>query len=572
MARIQVPTRPSVRRFAAVAAVVIAASSLAAGSVVHASSTIAPNATGSLDCNGFSTIQHTIKASLACSDVRGLANVDNANTWGGRFYDNGHYIGHDEPDMTFNSTKAGSGNTVTWSETLPRDPVALPTVVTPGSDVAHFFELSVAPWFSMALCDGQSYPQLPCTPQSDANAPACNTVSCSPNSYPGGGSSFLEMQFYPPGDGPFVDSVSCDNSHWCASLHINDLECTFGFVSCNLGCEEPTNFAWVQTDGVPTGPPNPQTATLASFTPNGNTLLMNPGDRLTIHIADAPAPGGGHALKVSIADLTTGHSGYMQASAANGFASTSIADCSGTPFNYEPEYSSARRANIVPWAALQTNISTEYEIGHFEACTSVKNKVFNGAGGVGDPIYNTCKGPYEAASDTGTPETGDAACFTNGDTHGTLNSAPNEVAGCLDDVFQNGDLNFDGSGYWPEWPTGTAATSKLPGSFRQSVPSSNGQGYSSDFFQTDVALSESTCTASTLSGCAVPPVNGPGNFYPYWSVASTNSVCTIEFGNVTSGVNAFGKDAQYGTNQIAKYGYPEFIGRTLPNNCQTPKG
>ena len=323
---------------------------------------------------------------------------------------------------------------------------------------------------------------------------------------------------------------------------------------------------------MPTGPPNPQTATLASFTPNGNTLLMNPGDRLTIHIADAPAPGGGHALKVSIADLTTGHSGYMQASAANGFASTSIADCSGTPFNYEPEYSSARRANIVPWAALQTNISTEYEIGHFEACTSVKNKVFNGAGGVGDPIYNTCKGPYEAASDTGTPETGDAACFTNGDTHGTLNSAPNEVAGCLDNVFQNGDLNFDGSGYWPEWPTGTAATSKLPGSFRQSVPSSNGQGYSSDFFQTDVALSESTCTASTLSGCAVPPVNGPGNFYPYWSVASTNSVCTIEFGNVTSGVNAFGKDAQYGTNQIAKYGYPEFIGRTLPNNCQTPKG
>jgi hypothetical protein len=29
---------------------------------------------------------------------------------------------------------------------------------------AHFFELSVAPWFSMALSDPQSYPQLPCTP------------------------------------------------------------------------------------------------------------------------------------------------------------------------------------------------------------------------------------------------------------------------------------------------------------------------------------------------------------------------------------------------------------------------
>jgi hypothetical protein len=71
----------------------------------------------------------------------------------------------------------------------------------------------------------------------------------------GGGSSFLEMQFYPPGFAPFVDSISCDNTHWCASLHINDLECTRGFVTCNTNCEEPTNFAFIQRDGVPTGPP-----------------------------------------------------------------------------------------------------------------------------------------------------------------------------------------------------------------------------------------------------------------------------------------------------------------------------
>jgi hypothetical protein len=572
VALVKVPIRSSVRRCAAVAAVVIAASSLAAGSVVHASGSIAPNPVGALDCNGFSPIQHAIKASLACTDVRGLANINNANTWGGHFYDNGHYIGHDEPDMTFNSTKAGSGNTVSWSETLPTDPVKLPTVKTPGSDVAHWFELSVAPWFSMALCNGNSYPLLPCTPQSDANAPACNTVSCSPNSYPGAGSSFLEMQFYPPGDAPFVDSISCDNSHWCASLHINDLECTFGFAQCNTSCEEPTNFAFVQQDGVPTGPPNPQQATVASFTPNSQTLLMSPGDRLTIHIADAPAPGGAHALKVSIADLTTGKSGFMQASAANGFASTSITNCSGTLFNYEPEYSSAKRLNIVPWAALQTDISTEYEIGHFEACTSVSNFVFAGAGGPGDPVYNKCHGPYEAASDTGTPETGDAACYYKGDTHGTLNSAPNEVAACLADVFQNGDLDFDGSPYYPEWPTGTAATSILPGSFQQSVPSSSGNGYASFFFQTDVALSESLCTPSTPSGCAVPPTNAPGKFYPYWSEASTHSVCTIEFGNVTAGVRAFGKDAQYGKDQVGTYGYDEFIGPTHTNACQTPTG
>ena len=40
-----------------------------------------------------------------CTDIRGFANVDNANNWDGRFFDNGHYIGHDEPDMTFLSPR-----------------------------------------------------------------------------------------------------------------------------------------------------------------------------------------------------------------------------------------------------------------------------------------------------------------------------------------------------------------------------------------------------------------------------------------------------------------------------------
>ena len=48
--------------------------------------------------------------------------VDNSNTWGGKFYDNGHYIGHDEPDATFLSTAPGSGGNVNWTMTLGRDP------------------------------------------------------------------------------------------------------------------------------------------------------------------------------------------------------------------------------------------------------------------------------------------------------------------------------------------------------------------------------------------------------------------------------------------------------------------
>ena len=48
----------------------------------------------------------------------------------GRFYDNGHYIGHDEPSLRYLSSRPGASNNVTWVETLPRDPVAVPTVAT----------------------------------------------------------------------------------------------------------------------------------------------------------------------------------------------------------------------------------------------------------------------------------------------------------------------------------------------------------------------------------------------------------------------------------------------------------
>ena len=81
-----------------------------------------------------------------------------------------------------------------------------------------------------------------------------------PSGLPGGGSAFMEMQFYPPGKPPFADSDSCDDTHWCAALTIDSLECTAGFASCNPDCEEPVNFAFIQQNGVPTGPPSPQDA------------------------------------------------------------------------------------------------------------------------------------------------------------------------------------------------------------------------------------------------------------------------------------------------------------------------
>jgi hypothetical protein len=276
---------------------------------------------------------------------------------------------------------------------------------------------------------------------------------------------------------------------------------------------------------------------------------------------------------VVVRDLTTGKSGFMQASAANGFMNTSIVDCSGTPHNFEPEYNTAKRSNIVPWAALQTDISTQFEIGHWETCTSLTDRsVLPIAYGTNDAFFSYCHGPYETTTtpDGGNnPEVTDAPCYPAGDTHGVQHAPPDTLTGCVDFLTQNGDLDFDGSPYWPEWPTGQAATEKFPGSFVQALPRTKSRQYSQFFIQTDVALSESTCSTGSGPGCAVPPPNGPGHFYPYWSRVNRNANCRLEFGNVSSGigVNDFGKDAQYGSNQFATQGYPEFWGPTQDNSC-----
>ena len=577
LARLAVTAALSLGGLVAIAGASLGVSTSAVAAATHNIARVynGVQARGELDCNGFSPVQKPVRAST-CTDIRGFAHVSNQNTWNNRFYDNGIYIGHDEPNVQFLSNRAGSGNNVNWNLTLGTDPAALPTAGSPGSDVSHWFELTPAPWLSMAICDPLSYPQLPCTPDSNANAPS--------GQYPGGGSAVMEMQFYPPGNAPFVDSESCDNTHWCAALTIDSLACTDQFAVCNTNCEEPFNFAFIQTNGVPAGPPSPQLADLQTFIPNADTLMMNPGDRVSVHMSDAPVPGGsGKALLVTIRDLTTGQTGYMQASGTNGFQDTSIADCSGTPFNFEPEYSSAAVGNFVPWAAVQTDISSSFETGHFEPCTGLTNELatnpfdpadLGGPGGTSG-VYNGCVGPYETAGGAEGPETGDALCYLQGDVHtgyagpGT-STPPNEITGCQDNVSQNGDLDFDGSAYWKEWPTSTTATASLPGSFAMSLPTSAGRQYPGFRFQTDVALSETACSAKTPSGCTVPPV-GPGGFYPYWSESGKPGAgarsCAFDFGNVSAGVNTFRQDVQYGTNRLSTLGYPEFIGPVHHNTC-----
>jgi len=528
---------------------------------------VAPGAYGGLDCNGYSPIQKPIRVSLACRDLRDPTETDD------RFWDGAHYIGHDEPDLNFTSSLPGSGNDVTWTFTLGRDPAAAPTVTSPGHDVSNYAELTPAMWLSMNICDPNSYPLLPCTPERDSNAPHCPPgEACS--DYPGSGSAFMEMQFYPPGEPPWVDSTSIDNTHWGAALNIDSLEATAGFKQINENCVEPVNFAWIQRNGVPTGPPSPQLSDLASATPNGETLLMNPGDRIRVHVFDAPAPGGGKALKVTVDDLTTGESGSMQASAANGFMNTSIVDCSGTPYNFAAEYSTAKPSNTSPWGAGTQVISTAFETGHFVPCSSISGPAgLPVSESVTDVYWNNCAGPYEqAAPPDGSEleveplEPSDAFCYPAGDTHGALASQPDTVTGCQDNLFQNGDLDFDGSAYWPEWPTSTTPTAN-PATFVYEQPTTvGGRPYSAFQFQTDAAFSElSTCSPTHRGGCAVPPPNAPGHFYPYWTLARSHAgVCTWEFGNVQTGAT-FGEAAQYG--RLNPHEFPDLASRFYPNSC-----
>ena len=501
----------------------------------------------------------------------------------------GAYVGHDEPSVKFISSRPGSGNTFSYGMQLARDPVRAPTA---SGSVTHYGELSVAPWFGLPMCDPNSYPQNPCTPLSDSNTGLDTPTDA--------GSAFMELQFYPPGFTPRIDSTSCSRTQWCAALTIDSVECTFGFATCNNNCIEPVNFAFLQTNGVPAGPPGPNTATVASLLGNRQTLKMNPGDRLTVSVSDVPDSGppdrGG--LKASVTDLSTGQTGFIVASAANGFQNTSIADCSGTPFSFHAEYSSARQQNQVPWAALEGGVLMEQEIGHGEACSSLSNQLPVSATGPDgssytDPnVFQTCNGGQEGRAAPGEgpcdPSTGlcqnattqgpdgpvacptndagsgalcefsDGFCFPRGSRPVTIDgiatTESSELNFCYQDAFQNGDLDFDGTGYQADWPDGSA---NHPTSIAYTSPLSRGQPYPQMQFETNTAASEALCDVVTGNGCTAPPIGAA--FYPFWSLTnqlSGSGACVWNFGNDIANVttNDFGGDAQYGTPDVARFG------------------
>ena len=302
--------------------------------------------------------------------------------------------------------------------------------------------------------------------------------------------------------------MSCSATKWCAAVTIDSLEAAFGFEGLNTACEEPVNFAFLQRNGSPPG-------RRARNWPTGErhaqrqTLEINSGDVLSCR---SPTPAG---FTARITDLTTGQTGFMVASAANGFMDTNCKTCAGIPHTFHAEYSTASQQNQVPWAALEGGVLMQQETGHFESCNSVSNALPQSRTAAPSatrassrPARAVRRGRRPSARARAAPPPGCAStpprrasrarsparpttrqrpavrvlrrsCFTRaqvGDHQRQVGQGTAIVAGCEDNFFQNGDLDWDGTELpatgWPDGsanhPTRSATSGRSPG--RQALP------------------------------------------------------------------------------------------------------
>ncbi len=448
------------------------------------------------------------------------------------------YVGHDEPSTLFYSNQPGSGNQMRYTLVLPKDP----SPANPTERGKSFnFQLHPAFWFGMAMCDTQSYPELlsTCAPDSDKNIV---DPAISPR-HPG--TAFMEMQFYPPGWAPWPAGNSCDATKWCAAFNIDSLsENPVTGQVLNPTCAAKTgleyvNFAFITKSGhpQPASPPNPVNATINTFTPNpAADLFMNSGDTIIVTMHDTT-----HGLQIALDDKTTGQSGSITSSAANGFGQVKFAPsgttCQNIPYDFHPMYSTSSEKTRVPWAAHSYNIAFADETGHFDFCTAVTSS-------------GTCSGKEGIAGDQEPTDGDDLGCFP------ASASTLVKVSGCL-----GTNTGFDGVPYHPLWPDGN--TTLRPTPIRFSSPLT-GSGYSVNYqrfaFEADLPRIEdpTVCDRFTGVGCTLipstddPAIGGSGNepaaFYPFFSISNGNQGCLWRLGNhQPASANDFHQNQQYGT-------------------------
>ena len=449
------------------------------------------------------------------------------------------YVGHDEPSVGFYDDTPGSGFDMTYQITLPRDASTTPT--QDGTGGTWNFQLRPTFWLGLTLCDSQSAPEYTdiCVPDSDANA--MNSKNPKSKNYLGRhpGNAYMELQFYSPGYVSQFNGFSCTATQYCAAMTIDSVsydqndpknrqnnDCLKKNFLIGI---EPVNWAYVTTDGVSQAPANPlflsNDPTLSGLNPDPTQdLMMNPGDRLKVHMYDTSA-----GFRVAIDDLTSGGTGSMTASIANGFGQVMFQPqakhCHVRPYAFHPEYASAvTRGNT--WSLHTNNVAFSDEIGHFEYCNAINKEGGN-------------------CTDPGVPDTAvdkdDSYCFTG------ASSTLVDITSCF-----NSDSDFDGPSYQNVWPgtTSSPALQSDPVRFTSPVFGSGLTNYQRVAFETDLPGIESVknCNPDTGVGCVNPPSNA--QFYPFFSSGPSVSGCDWMEG----GASIPGATNTYGGSSTAEFG------------------
>ncbi len=470
----------------------------------------------------------------------------------------GEYVGHDEPSVEFKSDLPGSGNDITYTVTLPKDPSTQPT--ESGDGATWNFQLRPTFWFGLTLCDTASAPEFTktCERDSDAN----NLVGTNPDApdYIGKhpGNAYMELQFYGPGYVPQFEGFGCTATQYCAAMTIdsrtiNQNTGTENTAACNnyiLGGPEPINWAYVTKTGHSQAPANPfftGTFTAPDFSavnPNlDKDLLMKPGDRIRIHMHDTAA-----GFRTDLVDLTTGKSGSMTASIANGFGhilyTPKSNECHQAPYAFHPEYSTAKpRGNT--WSAHTYNVAMSDEIGHFENCRRLNAEL-------------NCTKPGNQDADGLDKDDAGNFCVPGAD------STLVHIDGCL-----SADGDWDSQAYSLDWP-GTnpdpAVDRRLhPTPLLFTSPVANGKtNFSTIAFETDLPRIEAPdsqdkapfCERSSGANCVNPP-NG-AKFYPFYTTGMHDGTCTWqEGGNFIPGTtNHFGGSSTTEFGPLLQTVYP----------------
>ena len=393
----------------------------------------------------------------------------------------------------------------------------------------------------------------------------------------------MEMQFYPPGWGPVscTDANGNQDGKWCSAMTIDSVQSNSNTgVANNAACNnllgpEPVNYAIVTKSGVPVAPARPDTGFGNQAVVTSDTLEYNSGDRLYVDLHDTPA-----GFQVVIHDLTTGESGSMTASVANGFGHAlfqpTASACTMVNYAYHPMFSTSSPDTRNLWAAHSYNVAFSDEIGHFEYCNAITSRFRCAASGYPNGTDSTADGD-------------DSSCFP----------APivNPAGAILSPLFIGclaSDNDFDGpeyqAGTWPGSTGAVASNVSTPIQFTSPLFTGPGNRRLGDYkqaaFETDLPRIEGTDFSSNNdcqrhvsnpadpspgSGCVNPPVGA--SFYPIFSTTTAaDGSCLWQEGggNIPGSTNTFGgtSTAEYGGLLLSNYPAPGFTVTQRYNNFQ----